>query len=463
MRIADINLNELEKLSVKERNEIKVQAILDNELISIPSILLPDVFDNSYYFVSYSHLDYKKVYVDILSLQEVGLNIWYDRDIPAGKDWKEVASEYMFTSDCKGIIFYLSENSLVSPAIINEIEYARKIGKPVIVIMLPFEHDYVYKGESTLNKCYSAYVTATIIKNNTGLIDKNKVSEIEKLLPESLLYLRYDMNNISKAEKIMLIAPEIPAIDCQWGDIYEGRNIGPELIITRLVKTRLTVANEETIVKPEDHYFVKISFLPASFANAPLLEEISFPKKYEISIDDYAFYGCKNLSKINIEFMNRMPLGEFAFAYCSSLQSIVLPDTHVISKGAFSNCMSLRSVKFTTNVVIDYQAFMNDKNLEEINLENAEMIDSCAFENCTSLKVVRLGKEVILEPNAFEGCESIETIYIQDPNVNWSKIIEAFDTFKEIYYVGTKEQFGYSSSKENHHAVVHCSDGDIKI
>lgn len=55
-----------------------------NSLLELNKEVLPTVHKQNYYFVSYSHKDYKKVMKDILLLQECGINIWYDSDMHIG-------------------------------------------------------------------------------------------------------------------------------------------------------------------------------------------------------------------------------------------------------------------------------------------------------------------------------------------------------------------------------------------
>lgn len=59
------------------------------------------------------------------------------------------------------------------------------------------------------------------------------------------------------------------------------------------------------------------------------------------SIGDYAFKGCKSLTKINIP-LSVTRIGEYAFAGCTSLTSINVPDSVIsIGEGAFDGCSSL--------------------------------------------------------------------------------------------------------------------------
>ena len=93
--MAFLDLRSLEKLPLDKQIIVKKYIINHNELETIPIVCLPDVHTTDYYFVSYSHKDYKEVYNDIFDLEQAGLAIWYDRGIPAGNDWKEVATKYI--------------------------------------------------------------------------------------------------------------------------------------------------------------------------------------------------------------------------------------------------------------------------------------------------------------------------------------------------------------------------------
>ena len=89
-------------------------------MLELNSDVLPIAHKEDYYFVSYSHKDYKKVMKDILLLQDCGINIWYDSDMHIGENWEDIAEMYISKYQYKGIIFYLSENSILSKACNNE-------------------------------------------------------------------------------------------------------------------------------------------------------------------------------------------------------------------------------------------------------------------------------------------------------------------------------------------------------
>ena len=117
-----------------------------NSLLELDKEVLPKVHRENYYFVSYSHKDYKKVMRDILLLQEEGINIWYDSDIHIGENWEELAEMYISKFQCKGIIFYLSENSILSKACNKEVKYVLENNKQFFSINIPLDDGTIYQS-----------------------------------------------------------------------------------------------------------------------------------------------------------------------------------------------------------------------------------------------------------------------------------------------------------------------------
>ena len=113
-----------------------------NSFADLSKEVLPTTFKEDYYFVSYSHKDYKKVLKDILLLEDKGINIWYDSDMHIGENWEHIAETYISKFQCKGIIFYLSENSVLSPACNKEIEYVLENDKQFFSICCFFSHSF---------------------------------------------------------------------------------------------------------------------------------------------------------------------------------------------------------------------------------------------------------------------------------------------------------------------------------
>lgn len=90
-----------------------------------------------------------------------------------------------------------------------------------------------------------------------------------------------------------------------------------------------------------------------------------------ISIGDYAFLGCSNLTSITIP-NSVTEIGIGAFCDCSSLVNIVIPDSVTeIGVGAFSDCSNLTSVTIGKSVTtIGWHAFLGCSSLTSVTFEN---------------------------------------------------------------------------------------------
>ncbi|MBR2480048.1 MAG: hypothetical protein IKB56_01945, partial [Clostridia bacterium] len=75
-----------------------------NNISELNKDILPSSYQEDYYFVSYSHGDYKEVLSDILLLEDQDLRFWYDTDIHIGENWEHIAKSYISKFQCKGVI-----------------------------------------------------------------------------------------------------------------------------------------------------------------------------------------------------------------------------------------------------------------------------------------------------------------------------------------------------------------------
>ena len=121
------------------------------------------------------------------------------------------------------------------------------------------------------------------------------------------------------------------------------------------------------------------------------------------SIGRRAFADCQWLTTINIP-NSVTSIGERAFIWCFALDSITIPD----------------SVKR-----IGWKAFLDCESLEEIIIGNS---------------VKGIGR------HAFDGCDSLLSIAYQGTMAQWKKI-----------------KLGYFWKTPIPTAVLHCTDGDVKV
>ena len=100
------------------------------------------------------------------------------------------------------------------------------------------------------------------------------------------------------------------------------------------------------------------------------ITEIVIPYNLK-NIDDYTFYACSLLESVTfMEPIQIELLGKYAFSDCTSLKSIILPNTlKTIDDYCFRNCTGL------TSIIIP---------------DSVETISSTAFSGCTNLTSIKI-------------------------------------------------------------------------
>ena len=393
--------------------KIKISKIIaSSDLVSLSIDYLPDISNQDFFFISYSHLDYKDVYVDLLGLQVNEINVWYDRGMAAGSDWKVIAEQHMTPFECKGIIFYVSENSIVSPSFIREVEFARSLNKPIITINLPFKSDYVYDRENVKGKIYPVKKMLSILDANNVKIPSFLVTSIriEHYFPEDVIYLPIAMPCERKAEQLKLKLNEIPALEFAVDEDIAT--------LTRLNNHNVTqVLNKDL---PSEK-IIKIS--KTLFANCQYLEYMNFNNKQISYIGESAFANCKKLVVIDEVDSSLVPeIKDSAFQNCESLMGFNQGDSPNICKldgdYIFENC-SILGANSEINIIdterIGKATFKNCGLLNKIVFldDKLKIIDENAFESCLSLKDIVLPESLLeIRKSAFSLCPKIEEIVI---------------------------------------------------
>jgi hypothetical protein len=85
-------------------------------------------------FVSYANEDRERAARLADLLQAQGWRVWWDRRIPAGRTWRSVLEDALEQSRCMLVLW--SEHSLASPWVAEEAEEARRLGKPLVPVLL---------------------------------------------------------------------------------------------------------------------------------------------------------------------------------------------------------------------------------------------------------------------------------------------------------------------------------------
>ena len=131
-------------------------------------------------------------------------------------------------------------------------------------------------------------------------------------------------------------------------------------------------------------------------------------------VGEYAFANCSSMETIDVN--NAGSLEEYAFSNCSSMVTANISNTGAIGKYVFENCSSMVTANISNTESIGHHAFKNCSSLETANISNTGSIGDYAFASCSKLKSLKLGNSVSgIGSNTFQGCSSLESVTI--PNL----------------------------------------------
>ena len=149
------------------------------------------------------------------------------------------------------------------------------------------------------------------------------------------------------------------------------------------------------------------SFAPAGLTEYTIPDSVT-------TIGDFAFAYCSSLTSVTIGD-SVTTIGDYAFCYCSSLISVTIGNgVTMIGNGAFFRCSSLTSITIPDSVTtIEEWAFLDCSSLTSVTIpDSVTTIGNYAFADCISITSVTIGDSVTyIGDYAFSWCESLTSVY----------------------------------------------------
>ena len=152
--------------------------------------------------------------------------------------------------------------------------------------------------------------------------------------------------------------------------------------------------------------------LAAGFTELKLMGELS---KIGMGGSWGSFINNKQITKCDLTGVTGWgttpTLPDVAFANCTALQEVTLPDDmKVIGGSAFSGCAALTTVNLSQVTRINLSAFWGCTSLETLALDNVTAIGQEAFYECTGLETLKIPKCTEFGNYIVTGCRSLTRI-----------------------------------------------------
>ena len=172
----------------------------------------------------------------------------------------------------------------------------------------------------------------------------------------------------------------------------------------------------------------------------------------------------KTIKKVIIE-RGVTSIGECAFHYCRSLESIEIPDGMTsIGEDAFYYCRSLKSIEIPAGVTsIGANAFYYCRSLESIEIPvDVTRIGPWAFGYCYSLESIKIPSKVTsIEEYAFYYCRSLESIEIPADVTSIGEESFGYCSDLDIYFTGNHpEEMANDWLSESSNVTIYYPQND---
>lgn len=219
-----------------------------------------------YAFISYARKDHEKVYSILDDFVKGGLNIWYDQELKTGNEWDEEVGKRII--NCELFVVFISNNSVLSRNVRNEINMAQNHDKVILPIVIEdvalspgaelqlkrYELCPEYRMSRTifLQKIFNDLSLVRIKEGNIETIQSTKESEsrnkkeknksgvtiIEKLCSSKYGTSNLDNKDIKCEDELVITNDFIAVIDgatSKTKELFDGKT-GGKIAAERIAK-----------------------------------------------------------------------------------------------------------------------------------------------------------------------------------------------------------------------------------
>lgn len=190
-------------------------------------------------------------------------------------------------------------------------------------------------------------------------------------------------------------------------DYYILKDGESEFIVDNYNRLKAYLGNDTNITIPDTIDGIEIYGIAKYCFKNSNIESVTLPDK-RLSIEDEAFYGCKNLKNINLSKVTY--IGPYAFANCTSLTDKAdFSSVERVDKTGLAYTY-FKTINLPECTNIGQLAFEGSK-AENIIFGKLERTSNAAFYNCSNLKKLYIPKVKSFSSNNTMSCNSIELIF----------------------------------------------------
>ena len=286
--------------------------------------------DEPYIFISYAHVDNKRVFAEIKRFNEAGYHVWYDEGITPGNEWTDEIAAAL--EKCSLFVVFLTKNSVQSSNVADEINYVIDEKIPAIAIYLEKcelqgglklrfqrkqaimkyqmpEEEYVYKYQKAFD-CFSLRQTAEE-PHKPPVVTKTPLKRFNIKLAAII------------AAAVLVVAGGVLAFTAISGNSNNSKSDGAQstaaaygeedfanlLSAEPTLESSFVIENgtlteykgsEDTVVIPDSVYEIDIgAFKEKSIKRVYITSNVT-------TLSDSAFLSCHSLEEVYIEFTEKL-------------------------------------------------------------------------------------------------------------------------------------------------------------